>query len=86
MTPRAYEIVAALSVFETLRLMRRPDRRPIEAFLATLVIRPDLSGDFQAPGEDGRAHKVKVIGRWMLSYWIDHGAHEIRLTNLELID
>ena len=84
--PRPYEIVVPLTVFEELRGLRRADRREIEDFLQRLVRQPSLSGDFEAPADDGRVHQVKIVGNWIVSYWSDHAAREIRVTNTEVIE
>ena len=86
MSLRAYDIVAPLAVYETLRTLRPVTRRRIEDVLHRLSSQPGLPGDFEAIAEDGRIHQVKVVGDWMLSYWIDHGAREVRVTNLERIE
>ena len=84
--PRPYEVVAPLTVFEVLRGLRRPDRRKIEEFLQRLVRQPSLPGDFEAPSDDGKIHRVKIVGNWLVSYWSDDAVREIRFTNLEAIE
>ncbi|HEY8933239.1 MAG TPA: hypothetical protein VIM44_08010 [Rariglobus sp.] len=84
--PRAYAVIAPLSLYDTLRGLSRPRRRLIEDFLHRLARHPALRGDFEAPGEDNRVHQVKMIGDWLISYWIDHPAREIRVTSLEPIE
>ncbi len=84
--PRTYEVVAPLATFEVLRGLRRTDRRKIEDFLFRLSRQPSLSGDFEAPADDGRVHQVKVVGDWLVSYWPDHAVREIRLSEIEHIE
>lgn len=86
MSLRSFDIVAPLTVYETLQTLRPTQRRPIELLLQQLARQPTLPGNFEALAEDGRIHQVRVIGDWMLSYWIDHAVCEIRLTNLERIE
>lgn len=86
MKPRAYEIVAPLTVYEALRNLRPPERRRVEELLYRLANSPALGGDFEAPADDGRIHQVKIVGRWILSYWADDAAREVRVTGLELIE
>ena len=83
---RPYEIVAPLTVYEELRGMPRADRRRVVDFLQRLTRQPSLPGDFEAPAEDGRAHQVKTVGDWIVSYWPDHAAREIRLSGIEEIE
>jgi len=83
---RPYEIVAPLTVYEVLRGMHRSQRREVEYFLHRLADRPALQGDFEAPADDGRIHQVKVVRGWMISYWGDHAACEMRVTSLEPIE
>lgn len=82
----AYEIVAPLTVFEVLRALRRPERRMIEDFLLRVAHHPSLAGDFEAPAEDGRIHQVKILGEWMVSYWVDDAVREVRITSIEGIE
>jgi hypothetical protein len=84
--PRPYEIVAPLTVYEALRSMPRADRRRVEEFLHRLARQPSLSGDFEAPAEDGRMHQAKTVGDWLVSYWPDHAVQEIRFSGLERIE
>lgn len=84
--PRSYEIVAALTVYEALHDMRRLERRKVEDFLFRLTRQPSTRGEFEAPADDGRMHQVKIVGDWMVSYWPDHGAREIRLSGIEPIE
>ena len=84
--PRAYEIVAPLTVYEVWRMLPRTQRRLVEDFLLQLARQPGLSGDFAVPMEDGRTHQAKVIGRWLFSYWSGHAAREVRVTSLELTE
>jgi len=84
--PRPYGVVAPLTVFEMLRGLRRPDRRMVEEFLQRLTRQPSLSGDFDAPANDGRIHQVKIVGDWLVSYWADHAAREVRLSGIERIE
>ena len=86
MSLRAYDLVAPLTVYETLHAMRPAVRRPIEELLQRLGRQPGLPGDFEAIAEDSRTHQVKVVGNWMLSYWIDHAVREVRISNLERIE
>lgn len=86
MSLRAYDIVAPLAVYESLRTLRPATRRRLEDVLHHLARQPDLPGDFEANAEDGRIHQVKLATDWMLSYWIDHAACEVRVTNLERLE
>lgn len=83
---RAYALVAPLSLYDTLRGLRRSHRRLIEDFLHRLARQPSLQGDFEAPSEDGRIHQIKIVGDWLVSYWVDHPVREIRVTSLEPIE
>lgn len=83
---RAYDLVAPLSLYDTLRGLNRSRRRMIEDFLHRLARQPALRGDFEAPGEDDRVHQVKIVGDWIVSYWVDHPVREIRVTSLEPIE
>ena len=83
---RPYEVIAPLSVYEVLQSLPRGDRRQVEEFLRGLTRHPSLSGDFDCPAEDGRTHCVKTVGNWLVSYWPDHAAREIRLSAIEPIE
>ncbi|MEO6246375.1 MAG: hypothetical protein ABIQ12_13150 [Opitutaceae bacterium] len=83
---RPYEIVAPLTVCEELRAPPRRDRRQLEEFLFRLTRPPSLPRDFESPAEDERSHQAKIVGNWLISYWPDHAAREIRLTGCERIE
>lgn len=43
-------------------------------------------GDFVESDPDGRSREVKVVERYAVSWWADHAAGEIKVTNIQLAD
>jgi len=65
---------------------RRRERNLILRFLDELASDPFQEGDFQEKDDDGRAVQIKVIGRYALTFWSDHSAKEVRVTQITEAD
>jgi hypothetical protein len=64
----------------------RPAQRRLNVVLDDLKTSPFRSGDLQELDEEGRENEILAIGNWMVTYWTDHAAREIRVTRLESTD
>ncbi len=64
----------------------RPAQRRLNVVLDELKTSPFRLGDLQELDEEGRENEILAIGNWMVTYWTDHAAREIRVTRLESTD
>jgi hypothetical protein len=47
---------------------------------------PFRSGDFREVDAYGRANEVLLVDEWLVTFWCDHAAREIRIVRLEKAD
>lgn len=47
---------------------------------------PFCVGDFQEPDTQDRINEVTLIADWLITYWSDHAAREIRIIKIEYIE
>jgi len=73
---------------EVLRLdrPRRRERIRILRFLDELGSDPFQEGDFQEKDRDGRVVQIKIIEHYALTFWADHAAKEVRVTQITEAD
>jgi len=64
----------------------RRERKSILHFLDHLASDPFQEGDFQENDNDGRVVQIKIIGRYALTFWADHAAREVRVTEIAEAD
>ena len=81
-----YRIFLDLEVVETLRGIRIKDRRRIAEFLEALRVSPDLPGDFEEIGSSVRAYRIRIVGKWAVTYWADHPVTEVKIERIERVD
>lgn len=83
---RRYRIFLDLEVVETLRSIGIKDRRRVAEFIESLKDAPDTPGDFEEVGASARKHQIRIIGRWAVTYWVDHPATEVKIERIERAD
>ncbi|MBI4028208.1 MAG: hypothetical protein HY360_24700 [Verrucomicrobia bacterium] len=54
-------------------------------FLRSLAANPYQKPDFKERDEIGRTVHLKVVGRFMVSYWLDHAVKELRIVHIEIV-
>jgi len=64
----------------------RRERAQILRFLDDLAADPFQEGDFQDRDDDGRIVQIKIIARFALTFWADHAAKEVRVTQVTEAD
>jgi hypothetical protein len=64
----------------------RPQQRRLVVILDGLKTAPFRLGDFQQRDAAGRLHEVALIDDWLVTYWSDHAAREVRIVGLEQVE
>lgn len=54
--------------------------------IAALANDPFQEGDFTAVDKTGRPVQLRVVGRFVLSYWPDHAVKELRIIDLQPVE
>jgi hypothetical protein len=60
--------------------------RRVMDFIRSLANNPNTLGDFPEPDGSGRMVQVKIIGRFAVTYWVDHPVCEIKVTHIKPAD
>lgn len=77
-----YSYAADASVVELLLSSGRRDRDALMRCFASLSENPFQPGEFQVRDSAGRPLEVMRSGWWLVTYWADHGAKEVRIVAL----
>ena len=80
---RAYEIVLHEEALAMLAGGTRPTQRRLLRLLDDLKTNPFRRGDFQESDADGRLNEVLLVDDWLVTFWSDHAAREMRIVRLE---
>jgi hypothetical protein len=62
------------------------DQRRILDWVDGLKAHPTRPGDYQERDTAGRVNEVTLVGEWLITYWADHAAREVRIVRLEAVE
>lgn len=82
---RPYKVLITHQVL-TLSKPSSRDRERIIRYLDSLANDPFQNGDYQEQDAVGRPIQIKVVGEMALTYWVDHGSEEVKVTHIEKAD
>ena len=80
-----YKVLVSLEFLQIERPAKR-DREAILSFLEGLAKDPFQRGDYEEHDEVGRPIQIKIVSKYALTYWADHGVKEVKVTKLEPAD
>lgn len=64
----------------------RREQRILSDTMEALKTDPFCVGDFQERDTHDRINEVTLIADWLITYWPDHAAREIRIIKIEYIE
>jgi hypothetical protein len=69
-------------------LLDRPskERRRLIQFAESLKSNPTLAGDFVEEDDDARPLQMKLVDRFLVTYWADHAVKEVKIVRIETAD
>lgn len=70
----------------TLATAARSEQRKLAVILDDVKAAPFRPGDLQERDAQGRVNEVLVVGEWLVTYWPDHAARELRVVRLEQVE
>ena len=82
----AFDLVLSEQVAMTIAMASRAEQRRLTVILDDVKAAPFRPGDLQERDAQGRVHEVLVVGDWLLTYWLDHAARELRVVRLEHVE
>jgi len=80
----SYEVFVRHEVYQILQRVSADDQKRFCNFVESLADDPFRAGDATTPDDTGRVVQAKVLGRFVLFYWADHAAKEVRVVDLTL--
>jgi len=80
-----YRYLIDQAVDEMIENASRRDQRVLRDFFRFLGRQPSTVGDEQVPDASGRVNQVKWHDRFVITYWVDHLAHEVRIVAVEFL-
>lgn len=81
-----YEIVLHAQAWAALVSTKGAGRRLLLTLLEQLAEEPFRRGDFRQLDLTGRTNEVALQGEWLITFWSDHAAREVRVVALERVD
>jgi mRNA-degrading endonuclease RelE of RelBE toxin-antitoxin system len=78
----SYEVFVRHEVYQILQRIGADDRERFCDFVESLADDPFRTGDATTSDDTGRVVQAKVLGRFVLFYWADHAAKEVRVVDL----
>lgn len=79
----SWSFVLNQSSVEVLLETRRTERIRLIEFFRALSEDPCQQGDFEAFDDTGRPIQIKVVGRFLVTYWADQSCRELRVLQIE---
>ena len=79
MIMRGWKVALDQDAVESLLSYRPTDRRALIRFFDALKSNPLLPGDYEEFDDVGRTIQAKKHNRFLLRYWADHAAKELRI-------
>ena len=81
-----YQLILSEEAARLFAQLSRPRQRQVGVVLDELKLHPFRQGDFRQRDPAGRTNEVILLGDWLVTYWTDHAAKEIRVVALEQAD
>lgn len=81
--PAPYKPVFSEDVLAYLVQLPRPRQRLAVRLVYQLIRHPFAPADYSMNDDSGRTVQHRLMGDFVLSYWLDHGSREVRIIDLE---
>lgn len=82
-SPAGYVPVFSEGVLARLVQLPRRRQRQISVLVKQLSDHPLVRSDYALPDGSGRPIEHLLLGDFVFSYWLDHAAREVRITDIE---
>ncbi len=85
-TPAPYNVVIPVSKMATFHAARKRERTQLLECFDRLARNPALESEWQVNDSAGRKNFQIAAGRFLVTFWPDHAAREVRIVRLERLD
>jgi mRNA-degrading endonuclease RelE of RelBE toxin-antitoxin system len=82
----AYKLFIDDAAFSFVIHLPRRDARRIEAELVSLRNHPHKEADYAQRDSDGHQVMSKIIGAYVMDYWIDEAIKQVNVTHIDAAD
>ena len=80
-----YEPVLSPKAMATLLGLPKRKQRALSDILFQLASFPSQQGDYILPDESGREIQYILVGNYVVGFWPDHSARELRIVEIDLV-
>lgn len=81
----AYDVVMPTSKVAVFNAATKRERKSLLAFFDQLAANPFMESEWTVDDSTGRTHYQCAVSRYLVTFWADHSAREIRIVKLERI-
>ncbi|MDR1280671.1 MAG: hypothetical protein LBK99_07590 [Opitutaceae bacterium] len=86
MSGLGYELVLGEAAVFRLVAASKAEQRRIGRLLDRIKAEPFWKGDLRESDTEGRIHEIVLDGDWLVTFWTDHAAREVRVVRIEEVD
>lgn len=86
MSGLGYELVLSEAAVFRLVAASKAGQRRIGRLLDRIKSEPFQAGDLHESDADGRVHEIVLDGDWLVTFWTDHAAKEVRVVRIEEVN
>ena len=83
---KPYQLFLRREVVEALKSIPREQQRRLSSFLDTLPGDPFQIGDYTEHDASQREIRIKIVGKFAITYWSDHVAKEVKVVDIARAD
>ncbi len=84
--PAPYDVVLAVSKAATFYSARKRERKILLDYFEQLARRPFTESDWIVTDAAGRPNYRVAVGSFLVTFWADHAAREVRIVKIERVD
>jgi hypothetical protein len=84
--PAPYDVVIPLSKVAAFHACRKSERKLLLDCLDRLARNPSAVSDWLVKDSTGRPNFQVTAGRFVVTFWPDHAAREVRILKLDRVD
>ena len=80
-----YELVLSSKALVKLLGLSSRRQQELSDILSQLASSPSQQGDYSLPDESGREIQYILVGNYVIGFWPDHSASELRIVEIDLV-
>lgn len=81
-----YDVVVPVSRLGVFQAAKKRERKQLLDFFDRLAADPSIEGPWTIQDSSGRTNQQMHVGNFLVTFWPDHAAREVRVTRIERTD